>query len=82
MTEIAKIEIENAQKTIPLVDFDSRLGYEPSMEYMCDREHLEWKINVVTRIINEEIPDIRKTGKVKAVRYSKAAFAGGRVDFD
>jgi len=82
MAEIAKIEIENAQNTIPLVDFDSRLGYEPSMEYMCDREHLEWKINVVTRIINEEIPDIRKTGKVKAVRYSKAAFAGGRVDFD
>ena len=44
MTEIAKDEIENARKTIPLVERDSRLGFEPSMEYMCDKAHLEWKI--------------------------------------
>ncbi|MBR3928795.1 MAG: hypothetical protein IKJ65_07325 [Clostridia bacterium] len=44
MTEIAKNEIENAKATIPLVERDSRLGFEPSMEYMCDRAHLEWKI--------------------------------------
>jgi len=25
------------------------------MEYMCDREHLEWKIGVVRRVIDEEI---------------------------
>ena len=82
MTEIAKADIENAKMTIPLVEYDSRLGYEPSMEYMCDKEHLDWKINVVTRIINEEIPDIRKTGKVKTLKYSTAKYAGGRVSFD
>lgn len=37
-------EIRNAEETIPLVEFDSRLGWEPSMEYMTDRAHLEWKI--------------------------------------
>jgi len=44
MKRIAADEIENARNTISLVEFDSRLGFEPSMEYMCDREHLEWKI--------------------------------------
>ncbi|MBR4234718.1 MAG: hypothetical protein IKR85_01495 [Clostridia bacterium] len=44
MAEIAEDEIANAARTIPLVEADSRLGYEPSMEYMCDRAHLEWKI--------------------------------------
>ena len=51
MKAIAEGEIENAKATIPLVDFDSRLGWEPSMEYMCDREHLEWKIKHVERSI-------------------------------
>ena len=41
---LAYKEIENAKAAIPYVEFDSRLGYEPSMEYMCDRSHLEWKI--------------------------------------
>lgn len=44
MAEIAENEIENAKKTMPLVERDSRLGFEPSMEYMCDKAHLEWKI--------------------------------------
>lgn len=44
MAEIAKNEVKNAELTIPLVERDSRLGFEPSMEYMCDKAHLEWKI--------------------------------------
>ncbi len=51
MKAIAEGEIENAKATIPLVDFDSRLGWEPSMEYMCDREHLEWKIKLTQKAI-------------------------------
>ena len=51
MKAIAEAEIENAKATIPLVDFDSRLGWEPSMEYMCDREHLEWKIKHVEKSV-------------------------------
>lgn len=57
MLEIARNELENAKKTIPLVEFDSRLGYEPSMEYMCDREHLEIKIKLLENVINSELPE-------------------------
>ena len=55
MVEIAKAEICNAEKTISLVEFDSRLGWEPTMEYMCDREHIEWKIKTTKAVIEEEI---------------------------
>lgn len=47
-------EIRNAEETIPLVEFDSRLGWEPSMEYMTDRAHLEWKIKA-TRITYNQL---------------------------
>lgn len=56
MLDICKAELENARDTIPLVEFDSRLGYEPSMEYMCDPAHLEWKINLLLDVINKELP--------------------------
>jgi len=53
MQAIASRELENARQTIPLVEYDSRLGYEPSMEYMCDRAHLEWKIQVTENALRE-----------------------------
>lgn len=56
LTALGEAEIANAQGAIPLVEADSRLGWEPSMEYMCDREHLEWKIAQVRRVLNEELP--------------------------
>ena len=61
MVSIARLEIENAKATISLVEADSRLGWEPSMEYMTDREHLLWKIKQVTRVVEEEIPKFRQT---------------------
>ena len=60
MREIAAAEIENARDTIPLVEYDSRLGYEPSMEYMCDRAHLEWKIAMTERALEELVPIYEK----------------------
>jgi hypothetical protein len=59
LVRLAEAEIENARATIPLVEEDSRLGWEPSMEYMTDRAHLEWKIARVRRVIKEEIPTFR-----------------------
>lgn len=56
LIDIAKEELLNAKNTIPLVEFDSRLGYEPSMEYMCDREHLEIKIALCEDVIANELP--------------------------
>ena len=63
MREIAAAEIENARDTIPLVEYDSRLGFEPSMEYMCDRAHLEWKIAMTERALKELVP-IYENGQV------------------
>ena len=50
---LAHAEIENARDTIPVVEFDSRLGWEPSMEYVCDKWHLEWKIRQVNSALTE-----------------------------
>jgi hypothetical protein len=56
MIELCRSEIENARDTIPLVEFDSRLGYEPSMEYMTDRAHIEWKLALLNELIEKELP--------------------------
>ena len=50
---IAKEELQNVEDTIPVVEKDSRLGWEPSMEYVCDRWHLEWKIRQVHSALRE-----------------------------
>ncbi len=59
LIEICTLELENAYSTIPLVEFDSALGYEPSMEYMCDRKFLEWKIEQIKGVIERELPSLR-----------------------
>lgn len=56
LVRLGEAEIANAQATIPLVEADSRLGWEPSMEYMTDRVHLEWKIGQLRLVLDEEIP--------------------------
>lgn len=61
MEQLLNLEKENAQKTIPLVEADSRLGWEPSMLYMTDRTHLEWKIRQVDSVLNVEMPAYRKS---------------------
>ena len=53
--QIAKEEIDNAKNSIPLVEFDSALGYEPSMGYACDKAHIEWKIKQVQYILDVEV---------------------------
>lgn len=40
----ARREYANARATLPLVDADSRLGWEPSMEYVGGRAQIEWKL--------------------------------------
>jgi hypothetical protein len=56
MTRLGEAEVANAQSAIPLVEEDSRLGWEPSMEYMTDRAHLEWKIAQLRRVLDHELP--------------------------
>ena len=47
MIALLRKEQENASATIPIVEFDSVLGFEPSIEYVTDRKRLEWKISQV-----------------------------------
>ena len=59
LATLAEAEIENTRAAIPLVEFDSRLGWEPSMEYMADAAHLRWKIAQVRQVIDVELPAYR-----------------------
>jgi len=56
MISYCKAELINAEDTVPLVEFDSRLGFEPSMEYMCDKAHIEWKLALLKDVIDKELP--------------------------
>ena len=56
MLELCRAEVKNAEDTIPLVEFDSRLGYEPSMEYMTDKAHIDWKLALIKDVIEKELP--------------------------
>ena len=53
MLEVGKREIENARRAIPWVQFDSALGYEPSMDYMSDEAHILTKIRVTQEQMDE-----------------------------
>ena len=53
-------EKENVEATIPLVQADSRLGWEPSMEYTTDEEGLRWKLRQLDYELNTVIPKFRK----------------------
>lgn len=59
MVTVAEREMANAEATIPLVEADSRLGWEPSMEYVGDAAHLRWKLAQVQRVLESEIPAYR-----------------------
>ncbi|MBR7120769.1 MAG: hypothetical protein IKC94_00820 [Lentisphaeria bacterium] len=61
---LAAREIENTRAAMPLVAVDSRLGWEPSMEYVGDRWHLEWKLRQVASALLE-IADYRKILQLK-----------------
>lgn len=61
MEELACREIANAEATIPLVEADSRLGWEPSMDYMTDAAHLRWKIAQARSVLDSEFPQYRSS---------------------
>lgn len=61
---LARKEIANAEETIPLVEKDSRLGWEPSMDYMTDAGHLRWKIAQVQAVLDCELPEYRRAASL------------------
>ena len=51
----------NVENTIPLVQVDSRLGWEPSMEYTTDEASLKWKLKQLNYELNYTIKNFRKS---------------------
>lgn len=50
---LAQLEIQNAEDARSAVQLDSRLGWEPSMEYVCDEWHLDWKLRQMQSALRE-----------------------------
>ncbi|MBE5868018.1 MAG: hypothetical protein E7293_03545 [Lachnospiraceae bacterium] len=61
---LIKEEIQNAESTIPYVNRDSRLGYEPSMEYLGDEWHIRWKLRHAEYVLNTEIADWKAAARL------------------
>ena len=61
MAEILRAELKNAEETIPIVEADSSIGWEASMDYVCDTEHIHWKICQTTNVLEKTLPEYRKT---------------------
>jgi len=57
---LVRLERENAENSIQYIKKDSRLGWEPRMEYSTDEEHIRWKLRHSDYVLNIEIPTYRK----------------------
>ena len=53
--EWAKKEYANAKAALPLVEADSRLGWEPSMEYVGGPEQIRWKLDRMVKVYTEDV---------------------------
>ncbi len=61
MLQLIEAETRNVKETIPLTDADSRLGWEPSMDYVGSSWHLQWKLFQLKELKENTIPAYRET---------------------
>jgi len=52
---IAREEYANAKAALPLVEVDSRLGWEPSMEYGGGPRQIRWKLQKMEALYGKEV---------------------------
>ena len=64
LISLLKGEKENVEDTINIVKYDSRLGWEPSMDYACDQKCLEWKLRQLDYELNVKIPKYKKANSL------------------
>jgi len=57
-------ERKNVEATIPIVQVDSRLGWEPSMEYVTDEKCLRWKLRQLDYVLDEPMKNFRKANSL------------------
>lgn len=77
MEALLNAEKENVESTIPLVQVDSRLGWEPSMEYMTDEYHLNWKLRQLKFVLDIELGTYNKA----ALKYDTGVYVPPSIDF-
>ena len=53
--EWARKEYANAKAALPLVEEDSRLGWEPSMEYVGGPDQIRWKLDRMVQTYTEDV---------------------------
>ena len=62
ITEAERIidsERANVERALPLVERDSRLGWDPRMEYVCDPARLNWKLKLLDYVRGAELDKYR-----------------------
>jgi len=59
MEKLLLAEKANATEAITYVELDSRLGWEPSMEYLGDKEHIEWKLRLIEYVLEVELKNYK-----------------------
>ena len=72
MNAVLLDEEKNVRNTIPLVEKDSRLGWEASMDYMCDKWHLEWKLKQIGNLMENTLPTYRSSLSLTPRIYEEA----------
>lgn len=63
MEQLLLSEKENAEKAIEFVRKDSRLGWEPTMEYMGGEEQIRWKLKHLEYVLEYELSCFKKNCK-------------------
>lgn len=53
-------ERKNTEATIPLVQKDSAIGYEPTMDYIGGEDALRWKLRHMDYVLEHELPAYRR----------------------
>ena len=63
LEKILEDEYKNAEETIPLVEADSRLGWEPSMEYIGHKDNIKWKLTQLEYTRDVDIAQMKERFK-------------------
>lgn len=67
--KLAEKERKNVLSAIPLVQKDSALGFEPSMDYACDEEALRWKLKHLNFLVEKELDPYKPKNRQKNILY-------------
>lgn len=64
-------ERKNVEAALEVVPYDSRLGWEPSMEYTADEEDLRWKLRQLDYELNYTLVTARKSNALGTPEIDK-----------